>query len=106
MCERAGAKHPDTLMSMNNLASVLSRRGKYEEAGEMYRQVLGLKDTVPGKEHPSTLTSMNNLALVLSRQGKYEEAEEMHRQVLRLRETVLGNKHPDTDEHELLQSKS
>ena len=77
-----GKEHPDTLTSMNNLANVLSDQGKYEEAEEMHRQVLAVKETVLGKEHPDTLTSMNNLAEVLSNQGKYEEAEEMHRQVL------------------------
>jgi tetratricopeptide (TPR) repeat protein len=53
-----GKEHPDTLTSINNLAQVLSRRGKYEEAEKIYRQALGLKETVLGKEHPSTLTSV------------------------------------------------
>jgi len=30
-----GPEHPDTLTSINNLRSVLSRRGKYEEAEAM-----------------------------------------------------------------------
>jgi tetratricopeptide (TPR) repeat protein len=91
-----GKEHPDTLMSMNNLAAVLRQQGKYEEAEQMHRQTLGLRERVLGKEHPNTLTSMNNLAIVLNRQGKYEEAEQMHRQTLELRERVLGKEHPDT----------
>ena len=74
---------------MNNQASVLGGQGKYEKAGEIHRQALGLSETVLGKEHPSILMSMSNLANVLSDQGKHEDAEEMHRQALRLRETVL-----------------
>jgi hypothetical protein len=31
-----GKEHLDTLDSMNNLAGVLHRQGKYEEAEEMY----------------------------------------------------------------------
>jgi prophage maintenance system killer protein len=69
---------------------------KYEQAEEMHRQALGLRETVLGKEHPYTLTSMNNLANLLSNQGKYEQAEEMHRQALRLKEAVLGKEHPST----------
>src|SRR5271156_5659220 len=46
------------LTSMNNLAEVLNRQGKYEEAKEMHRQALRLKETVLGKEYPSTLTGM------------------------------------------------
>jgi hypothetical protein len=64
---------------MSNLAFGLSNQGKYEQVGEMHRQVLGLQVTVLGKEHPSTLTGMNNLSTVLNDQDKYEQAEEMHR---------------------------
>jgi tetratricopeptide (TPR) repeat protein len=45
-----GNEHPDTLTSMNNLALVLRDQGKYEEAEEMYRQALRLKETALGKE--------------------------------------------------------
>ena len=31
-------EHPDTLTSMNNLATVLSDQGKYEQAEETHRQ--------------------------------------------------------------------
>jgi hypothetical protein len=74
--ERQSRGREVTLRSMSNLALVLSNQGKYELAGEMHRQALGLQETVLGKEHPSTLTSMNNLATVLSDQDKYEQAEE------------------------------
>ena len=74
-----GKEHPSiVLMSMNNLAIVLSDQGKYEQAEEMHRQALGLSETVLGKEHPDTLTSMNNLATMLRDQGKYEQTEEVH----------------------------
>ena len=96
LCERAGKEHPDTLGSMSNLAIVLRRLGKDEQAEEMLRQVLRVRETVLGKEHPDTLGGMSNLAMVLSGQGKYEQAEEMLRQVLGLMETVLGKEHPDT----------
>ena len=52
-----GTEHPSTLTSMDNLALVLSRQGKYEQAEEMHRQALGLRETVLGKEHPDTLES-------------------------------------------------
>ena len=71
--------HPDTLGSINNLASVLTSQGRYEEAERLYRQVLTLRDETLGKEHPDTLRTLNNLALVLTDQGKYEEAERIHR---------------------------
>jgi hypothetical protein len=47
-------EHPDTLTSMNNLASVLNSQGKYKEAEEIHRQELALCEIVLGKEHSST----------------------------------------------------
>ncbi|KIX10462.1 uncharacterized protein Z518_01545 [Rhinocladiella mackenziei CBS 650.93] len=91
-----GKEHPDTLMSVNNLALVLSHQGKYPEAEQMHREALQVTERVLGYERPSTLRSMNNLAGVLSHQGKYPEAEQMHREVLQVTERVLGKKHPDT----------
>jgi hypothetical protein len=41
---------------MDNLAAVLRNQGKYEQAEEIPRQVLGLSETVLGKEHLDTTT--------------------------------------------------
>jgi hypothetical protein len=65
-----GKEHPFTLTSTNNLASVLRDQDKCEQAEEMHRQVLGLRETVLGKGHPETLTSTSNLATVLRNQSK------------------------------------
>ena len=65
-----GRENPSTLSSMNNLALVLDSQGKYEEAEEIHRAILELKEKVLGRENPSTFDSMNNLALVFRRQGK------------------------------------
>ena len=91
-----GEKHPDTLRSSHNVASLLYEQGNYKESERMHRQTLTLKETELGKEHSNTLETMNSLGVVLKFQGKYEEAESMHRQTLTLRETVLGKGHSDT----------
>jgi hypothetical protein len=46
-----GREHPSTLTSINNLAAVLRDQGKYGQAGEMYRQALGLSEDL--KTNPS-----------------------------------------------------
>ena len=91
-----GAEHPDTLTSMNNLASTYMNQGKHKEAEELQVRVLELKQTVLGTEHPDTLTTMNNLASTYMNQGKHKEAEELLVRVLELRQTVLGVEHPAT----------
>ena len=91
-----GREHPDTLISVSQLGSVLSRQGKYEEAEAMHRRALERREKMLGREHPDTLTSVSNVGSVLERQGKYEEAEAMHRRALEGYEKVLGREHPDT----------
>jgi len=50
-----GKEHPDTLISMMNLAN--SRKAEV-----LYRQMLQLKETILGKEYPDTVASMIGLA--------------------------------------------
>jgi hypothetical protein len=63
--EVLGVEHPDTLISVSNLALVLHGQGKYEAAEEMNRRALEKREKVLGMEHPDTLTSVSNLAEVL-----------------------------------------
>jgi tetratricopeptide (TPR) repeat protein len=91
-----GPEHPDTLVSVDNLAGVLRDQGKYEAAEAMNRQVLEGCEKALGPEHRSTLASMNNLAQVLQYQGRYEAAEAMFRRVLEGDKKALGPEHPDT----------
>jgi tetratricopeptide (TPR) repeat protein len=91
-----GREHPNTLTSVSQLGTVLSRQGKYDEAKAMHRRAFEGHEKVLGREHPNTLTSVGQLGTVLERQGKYEEAEAMHRRALEGREKVLGQEHPDT----------
>ena len=91
-----GEEHPDTLTSRDNLAHVLNRLGRLEEAEVEHRAVLQIRRRVSGEEHPDTLTSRDNLALVLNGLGRLEEAEAEHRAVLEIRRRVSGEEHPDT----------
>jgi hypothetical protein len=63
--DNLGKEHPETLTSVNNLASMLRYQGKYEEAETMNRRTLKGREKTLGKEHFSTLASINNLASVL-----------------------------------------
>ncbi len=63
-----GDSHPDTLMSMNRLANVLSDQGRLTEAELLYRDALRCRRETLGETHPDTLISINNLARLLSQQ--------------------------------------
>src|ERR1700722_6584926 len=91
-----GAEHPDTLTSMNNLASTYMNQGRLKDAEELQVQVMETRNRMFGAEHPDTLTSMGNLASTYRNQGKWKDAEELEVQVMETRKRILGTEHPDT----------
>ena len=70
-------EHPDTLISMSNLASTYSIQGRWKEAEELEVQVYETYKSVFGLEHPRTLTIMDNLTSTYSKQGRWKEAEQL-----------------------------
>jgi hypothetical protein len=91
-----GEEHPDTLLSIANLASTYWNQGRWKEAEELEVQVMETRKRVLGEEHPGTLTSMANLAATYWNQGRWKEAEELEVQVMETSLRVLGEEHPDT----------
>jgi hypothetical protein len=65
--EDLGDEHPDTLRSMNNLASTYRDLGRTKDAAALQEKVLEARGRILGDEHPDTLRSMNNLASDISR---------------------------------------
>jgi tetratricopeptide (TPR) repeat protein len=89
-----GKDHPDTALSLNNLAFLYYSQGKYAEAEPLYRRALDITEKALGKDHPSTARSLNNLALLYHSQRKYAEAEPLYQQLLTITEAALGSDHP------------
>ncbi|KAI9684109.1 MAG: hypothetical protein M1829_003379 [Trizodia sp. TS-e1964] len=82
--------------SQSSFERIYFNTGRFNEAEDINRRLIELREKVLGPEHPDTLTSMSNLAGVINHQGKYEEAEAMNRHVTELSEKVLRPEHPDT----------
>jgi hypothetical protein len=59
-----GREHPDTLTSMNNLASTFCNQGRWNEAEELQTQVTNSIRTTLGEDHPSTVAAIANLASI------------------------------------------
>jgi len=91
-----GPEHPDTALSLNNLAMLYDSQGKYEQAEPLLQRALAIQEQVLGPEHPGTALSLNNLAMLYNAQGKYEQAEPLYQRALAIREQVLGPEHPGT----------
>ena len=91
-----GEKHPDTIISLINLAVSFDRQGRYAESEPIRRRALALRTEVLGEKHPDTISSLNNLASSLNELGRAAEAEPLYRRALALSTEVLGEKHPVT----------
>ncbi|KAI9853499.1 MAG: hypothetical protein M1813_002204, partial [Trichoglossum hirsutum] len=94
--EVLGKEHPDTLMSMSNLAMICLNQGKWEQAEVLEEQVLQTRKRVLGGEHPDTITSMNSLAATYRKRGRWEQAGVLQVRALDICKRVLGEEHPDT----------
>jgi len=84
LCRRAleaservlGPEHPDTLVSVNNLAGLLLRKGDYAGAEPLYRRALeGLLriSATMARAHPNLNTFVGNYAGLLRKMGQSED---------------------------------
>ena len=91
-----GEEHPDTLISMVNLALTYRNRERLNDAEKLGIQVLATSKRVLGAEHLDTLFSMNNLAFIYADRGRLDDAEELAVQVLETSKRTQGAEHPKT----------
>jgi hypothetical protein len=91
-----GARHSDTLTTLNNLAMAYHAAGNLPEAIALFEQVRDAIVEKLGANHPDTLTRLNNLAVAYHAAGKVPEAIALLRQVRDVRVKELGADHPDT----------
>jgi tetratricopeptide (TPR) repeat protein len=92
----AGPDDPNTLRSMNALASSYRALGRYPEAVALYEETLARRKDKLGPRHRDTLQSMQNLATIYGDVGRHAEALRLREDVLALQRTVLGPNHPET----------
>jgi tetratricopeptide (TPR) repeat protein len=62
---RLGPNHPDTALSLTNLANVLGDQGDLDTARSLYERALTIYETRLGPDHPDTVRMRRNLAAVV-----------------------------------------
>jgi tetratricopeptide (TPR) repeat protein len=70
-----GPDHPDTLKSMNNLASSYAATGQNDRALKRFEEALALRRAKLGTEHPGTLECLEGPAECLANTGQFDRAE-------------------------------
>jgi tetratricopeptide (TPR) repeat protein len=89
-----GPEHPDTAISVANLARTYSKLGRHEEAIEMHRRGIGIRERTLGVHHPYLADSYQDLALSLQSSGRAQEAQGTQEKALELCAAALGTEHP------------
>lgn len=77
-----GPEHPDTLLTMNNLAGVLGDEGRNAEAEKMFRELVEIQTRVLGADHPQTAESVYNVGVAEALQEHRNEALSFLRQAV------------------------
>jgi serine/threonine protein kinase/tetratricopeptide (TPR) repeat protein len=91
-----GADSPDTLQSMNDLATSYRALGRITDALKLSEETLAVRKTKLGPDHPDTLISMGNVANSYRAVGRHADALRLNEETLTLRKAKLGPDHRDT----------
>ena len=84
--KQLGVGHPDTLITLDNMALVFGNQGKYDMALEWHQRALAGREKHMGVDHPDTLSTVQHMAYVFATQGKYDMALDWYHRVLAGRE--------------------
>ncbi|KAF3019777.1 hypothetical protein E8E14_011631 [Neopestalotiopsis sp. 37M] len=90
-----GTNARETLKAKSDIAIILRRAGKLDEAEEMTIQILDQRTTLFGIEDLDTLASMNNLAIILRARGRHKDAEGWYRKAVETHNGVAGSESSD-----------
>ena len=81
--------------TLNNLAVLFGKRGRYKEAEPLCKRALEIRERVLGKNHPDVAKQLNNLALLCQNQQKYEDVEKYYIRACAIYEQTLGPDDPN-----------
>jgi tetratricopeptide (TPR) repeat protein len=91
-----GREHPQALLELGNVATVLHDRGQFKESEKLQREVLEIRRRTLGPDHPETALAMFNIADQLHSEGRNAEAATLFKETAELQRRVLGPTHADT----------
>ncbi len=91
-----GARHPNTLSVLHNLAYLARAQGDMSASESGYLEVIRLRREVLGSAHLHTVNSIANLGLLYLDDGRPALARPLIEEALEVRSSLLGTEHVDT----------
>jgi len=80
--------------NIGQLAALLHKRGRLDEAEPLYRRGLALLEHLLGPDHPDLASPINNLAVLLAERDQPQKAAALHRRALTILEQHVQPDHP------------
>ncbi len=93
--EHLGPNDRRTMMAGNDLAILYDRLERFDEAIEIYENVLDREREILGSDDPDTLKTLNNLGVAHLDRGDFAIAASYFEETLERRRRVLGADHAD-----------
>jgi tetratricopeptide (TPR) repeat protein len=69
-----GPDHPDVAISLNNLAALYFKQGRYVDSEPLFKRSLAIWEKALGPHHPNIAKSLNHLTELYWSQGRYADA--------------------------------
>lgn len=91
-----GETHPETLISIHDLANLYWYQSRMKDAESLYLELVKTRIQILGQENPVTLKTNYDLASLYLIQQRFDECEKLALKTLESQLHVLGEDHPDT----------
>jgi tetratricopeptide (TPR) repeat protein len=86
-----GPEHPDTAISLNNLAALYGVTGQYAQAEPLHQRALRIKEKALGPEHPAVAGILTNLAFLATDRQRYPSAVGFFQKSLLIEDRYIRN---------------
>jgi TonB family protein len=88
-----GEEHPEYVTVLASLAAVRQALGRHEDAEQLWRRVIAIREQTLAPNHFTLATAFEHLAEVCAARGKFVEARQVSQRALSIREATLGPDH-------------
>lgn len=87
-----GPEHPSTATALNQLAVILLRLARYDEAGPLVERALNIRMHALGPDHPDMIPILENLLAIYEHAGDQTKADAVRSQIAQLQKQFGARK--------------
>jgi CHAT domain-containing protein/Tfp pilus assembly protein PilF len=98
--QKNGSRHPSTIGTLNDLATVQAMSGNVKKARKNIDQVLDAKKNIYGENHPEYIRALEDRALIEWQENKIQEASNDYKEVLNKTNDYIQKQFASMNEYE------